>query len=247
MNFVNSLLLTQFIVFTFSILPSPGHSAISLDRTRIIFNAEEKSVSINVGNSNKQLPYLAQTWLEDDTGKKISSPLTALPPIQRLEPSEKSQIKIQALPDVKKLPQDRESLFYFNLREIPPKSGKANTLQLALQSKIKLFYRPKAIAVRKGDKPWQENLVLTKVNNSYKINNPTPYFVTLVQGRKNVSADPSKKFKPVMLPPKQDFTIIDGNEILGHSPVLTYINDYGGRVMLQFSCSSTECQVKKTE
>ncbi|WP_223346554.1 fimbria/pilus periplasmic chaperone, partial [Escherichia coli] len=40
---------------------------------------------------------------------------------------------------------DRESLFYYNVREIPPKSGKANTLQIALQTRIKLFWRPKAL------------------------------------------------------------------------------------------------------
>ncbi|MGT9169473.1 fimbria/pilus periplasmic chaperone, partial [Escherichia coli] len=39
----------------------------------------------------------------------------------------------------------RESLFYYNVREIPPKSGKANTLQIALQTRIKLFWRPKAL------------------------------------------------------------------------------------------------------
>ncbi len=43
------------------------------------------------------------------------------------------------------LPQDRESLFYLNVREIPPKPDKPNVLQLAMQSRIKLFYRPAAI------------------------------------------------------------------------------------------------------
>ncbi len=86
---------------------------------------------------------------------KITSPLIVLPPVQRLEPGKSSQMKIEALPDVK-LPQDRESLFYFNMREIPPKSDKPNTLQIALQTKIKLFYRPEAIAPQQNSAPWQE-------------------------------------------------------------------------------------------
>ncbi len=45
------------------------------------------------------------------------------------------------------LPQDRESLFYFNLREIPPRSDKPNSLQLALQTRIKFFYRPQSLVV----------------------------------------------------------------------------------------------------
>jgi P pilus assembly chaperone PapD len=48
-------------------------------------------------------------------------------------------VKVQALPAAKSLPQDRETVYYFNLREIPPRSDKANTLQIALQTRIKLF------------------------------------------------------------------------------------------------------------
>lgn len=83
--------------------------------------------------------------------------------MQRVEPGAKSQVKIQALPSVAALPQDRESVYYFNLREIPPKSDKPNTLQLALQTRIKLFYRPKAIIPTREqmDNPWQEKVTLT--------------------------------------------------------------------------------------
>jgi len=30
---------------------------------------------------------------------------------------------------------------------------------------------------------------------------------------------------------------------VGNTPVLTYINDYGGRPQLAFSCSGSSCQV----
>ncbi|MGG4675593.1 fimbria/pilus periplasmic chaperone, partial [Providencia sp. Me1] len=104
-----------------------AEAAVSLDRTRIIFDGENKSISLNITNNNKQLPYLAQGWIENEESKKITSPLIVLPPIQRLEPGKSSQIKIESLPEIKNLPQDRESLFYFNMREIPPKSDKPNT------------------------------------------------------------------------------------------------------------------------
>ena len=83
--------------------------------------------------------------MENENGERIESPLIVLPPIQRIEPGDKSQIKVQSLPDIAKLPQDRESVFYFNLREIPPRSNKPNVLQIALQTRIKLFYRPASI------------------------------------------------------------------------------------------------------
>ena len=66
-------------------------------------------------------------------------------------------VKIQGLPDIHKLPADRESMFYFNVREIPPKSNKSNTLQIALQTRIKLFWRPKALE-NTTQNPWQHKV-----------------------------------------------------------------------------------------
>ncbi len=45
-------------------------AAIALDRTRVIFDGSQKSVSLNISNQNKQLPYLAQGWIEDEQGNK---------------------------------------------------------------------------------------------------------------------------------------------------------------------------------
>ncbi|EGM2345374.1 fimbria/pilus periplasmic chaperone, partial [Salmonella enterica] len=156
-----------------------ARAAVSLDRTRAIFNGGEKSMTLNIANDNKQLPYLAQAWIENGKQEKITTgPLIATPPVQRLEPGTKSMVRLSSTPDISRLPQDRESLFYFNLREIPPKSDKANVLQIALQTKIKLFYRPKAIEA-KPNAVWQDQLVLNKVSGGYRIENPTPYYVTV--------------------------------------------------------------------
>lgn len=73
----------------------------------------------------------------------------ALPPIQRIEAGSASQVRIVKQAATSQLPKDRESLFYFNLREVPPKSTSASdersVMQVAMQSRIKLFWRPKAI------------------------------------------------------------------------------------------------------
>jgi chaperone protein EcpD len=47
----------------------------------------------------------------------------------------------------KSLPQDRETLYWFNVLEIPPKSKAANDenlnqLQLAFRTRIKFIFRP---------------------------------------------------------------------------------------------------------
>lgn len=217
-------------------------AAIALDRTRVIFDGSQKSVSLNVSNQNKQLPYLAQGWIEDEQGNKIQSPLTVLPPVQRIEPGKPSQVKIQALPVAKTLPQDRETVYYFNLREIPPKSSKPNTLQIALQTRIKLFYRPAAIAIDTNAPPPQEQLTLSKQGDKYVVNNPTPYYVTLVDAGSSKNGG-VKSFEPMMVPPKGSLPLSVNAASVGGSPVLTYLNDYGGRPQLSFTCSGTHCKV----
>ncbi|ENZ0172021.1 fimbria/pilus periplasmic chaperone [Providencia rettgeri] len=217
-----------------------SEAAVSLDRTRIIFDGENKSISLNI--NNKQLPYLAQGWIENEESKKITSPLIVLPPVQRLEPGKSSQMKIEALPDIKNLPQDRESLFYFNMREIPPKSDKPNTLQIALQTKIKLFYRPEAIAPQQNSAPWQEKLLLEKKGNLVFIKNPTPYYVTIINAGAHENTN-AKEFNPIMIAPFSENNIGMTKEQLGNTPVITYINDYGGRPKLTFDCKNTICTV----
>jgi len=217
-------------------------AAVSLDRTRAIFNGSEKSIVLNIANDNKQLPYLAQSWLENAMHEKITTgPLVVTPPVQRLEPDEKSMVRVTATPGISALPQDRESLFYFNLREIPPKSEKVNVLQIALQTKIKLFYRPASIQT-KPNAVWQDQLVLNKVNEGYRIDNPTPYYITVVGLGGSEKEAKEGAFDAVMLAPKSQKTVkVRNNETLW----LSYINDYGGRPVLQFHCSGGRCVAEK--
>lgn len=233
---VTSLLLSTLVI-------GSAQAAIALDRTRIIFDGSGKSVSLNISNQNKQLPYLAQGWIEDEQGNKIQGPLTVLPPVQRIEPGKPSQVKIQALPTAKMLRQDRETVYYFNLREIPPKSSKPNTLQIALQSRIKLFYRPADIAIDKNAPPPQEQLTLTKQGDRYVVNNPTPYYVTLVDASNKKDGPGIKSFEPMMIAPKSNLPLTVSASAVGSSPVLTYVNDYGGRPQLSFSCNGSTCTV----
>lgn len=70
--------------------------------------------------------------------------------MERIEPDEQVQIRLMALASLNNLPQDRETLFYYNVREIPPRTKEQNVMQIAMQSRLKLFWRPKAIELKKG-------------------------------------------------------------------------------------------------
>ncbi|MBE3513145.1 fimbria/pilus periplasmic chaperone [Enterobacter cloacae complex sp. I2] len=224
----------------------PAQAAITLDRTRVIFDGSHTSESVSISNQNKTLPYLAQAWVEDTQGNKIENPLTALPPLQRVEPGAKSQIKLQLTGGTVPLAQDKESLYYFNLREIPPKSDKPNTLQIALQTRVKLFYRPAALALKSGEIP-QEALTLTRNGDRYTVNNPTGYYVTIVHAAASEKGADVAGFNADMVAPKASLTLGGSAAALGSHPVLTYINDYGGRPKLIFSCSGSTCKVTETK
>lgn len=219
-------------------------AAITLDRTRVIYVSDQKSISLNIINENKQYPFLAQAWLDDAQLQSIDGPLMVLPPIQRVEPGESSVVRITQLPEASQLPQDRESLFYFNLREIPPKSEQPNSLQLALQTKIKVFYRPKAIVAAK-DEVWQEKLVFRQTSTGLIVENPTPFYVTLLnmkQTTKKPAGEKVDEFKALMIAPNSSETLALPNLNLS-SFTVSYINDHGGYPQLHFTCSNQLCHV----
>ncbi|CAH1531660.1 putative fimbrial chaperone YfcS [Vibrio jasicida] len=227
-----------------SLISTSAFSAISLDRTRAIFDASKKSISLNISNDNKHLPYLAQAWVEDAEHNKISQgPLIATPLVQRVEPNSKSTIRISTIPNVKELPNDRESIFYFNLREIPPKSEKANVLQIALQTKIKLFYRPNSIRALPNAE-WQRELIIKKEGKELKIENPTPYYVTIIGLGSTIKGTKEDKFEPKMIKPFS-FEMFNQSRLSRGDIYLAYVNDYGGTPLIKFKCDNTQCLAEK--
>lgn len=221
----------------------PTHAALTVDRSRLIYNEGEKAISINVTNRNTHDPYLAQGWMEDGNEKKLTEPLMVLPPVQRVEPDGKTLIRIQSLPVVSTLPKDRESVFYFNLREIPPKNDKPNTLTLAMQTRLKVFYRPASLKVdpMADTVPGVETLTLTKSGDRYVVNNPTPYHFSFVELRTTLKGKGLKNFEPVMVAPQDKVELPVKASLLGGSPVLMFVNDYGSQRLLPFSCSGSLC------
>lgn len=222
----------------------PALAAVNLDRTRIIYNASDKSVSVMLENQSKELPYLAQVWLENAQGEKITSPLVALPPMQRIDAGQKSQIRILQLPETAGLPRDRESLFYFNVREVPPKSDMANVMQVAIQSRVKLFFRPAEL--RKLLKAnWQEQLQVSRLSDGLTLTNPTPFYITIGYLGKDNKGNASG-FDSVMLAPFATESLT-GSQYVSDRYSLGYMDDYGGLQVNQYSCPSVQCQLVRKD
>lgn len=224
-------------------------AGIALDRTRMIITGDARSVSANLTNTSLSIPFLAQSWVEDAHGTKITSPLMVLPPLQRINGGQKGIARVTKTSGVNALPQDRESLFYLNVREIPPKPDKPNVLQLAMQSRIKLFYRPTAIVPETPGAVWQNQLIFHKQGQRWTVDNPTPYFVTLIGLSRKPEAQGGGRltdFPGIMIPPKSslDFNVSDAS-VSQFS--MMYVNDFGGHPELKFSCTGNVCKALPME
>ena len=158
-------------------------------------------------------------WIEDEQGNKIQSPVTVLPPVQRIEPG-KPAVKNPGNASDKNLPQDRETVYYFNLRNPAKRVTSRIRYQIALQTRIKLFYRPAAIAMVKTHRHRRTTDLLRKENDKYVVINPTAYYITLVDAATKNGLG-IKTSKPVMVPPKSSLPLRVSVAEMGNSPVLT--------------------------
>lgn len=218
-------------------------AAVNVDRTRIIMNATDKTVAVTLNNDDKGTPFLAQSWVTDADGVRTDA-LMALPPLQRIDGGQKSQVRItQVRGMTERLPQDRETLFWFNVRGIPPKPEDNNVLQLTMQSRLKLFYRPKAVARSSNDQP-ERKLVAERSSGHLTLQNPTPYYITVAWLGGDRHHPLSGFGQGVMVPP---FTSLPLKAVL---PAETrqlwvgYIDDYGGLQMNDYTCTARQCVLK---
>ncbi|MCG8710754.1 fimbria/pilus periplasmic chaperone [Brenneria sp. 4F2] len=223
--FTTSLRWSARVGIVFFSLLTVSHSAlaggIGLGATRVIYPNGAAQTSLTVNNSDEKSRFLIQSWVEDSNGDKTSD-FIVTPPLFVANPKGENTLRIMYTG--KALPTDRESLFWMNVKAIPSVDKNdlqnKNVLQLAVLSRIKLFVRPTELAIASTDAPGK--LHFSRVNETARIDNPTPYYITLV----NISRG-GKKLPNTMVPPNGNVSIALP---AGTSGDLTYqtINDYGG-------------------
>ena len=222
------------------------NAAVQPDRTRIVFNANDKATSLRIENQSDKLPYLAYSWIENEKGEKSDALLVALPPIQRMEPKATSQVRVVKQASTAQLPGDRETLFFYNMREIPPAPDKSSDhaiLQVAIQSRIKLFWRPAALRKKAGEKV-ELQLQVSQQGNQLTLKNPTAYYLTIAYlGRNEKGVLPG--FKTGMVAP---FSTVNTNtgSYSGSQFYLGYMDDYGALRMTTLNCSG-QCRLQAVE
>lgn len=228
------------IIILLSLVFNIAFAQLSFDRSRVIFdNDKTASQSVVLTNNSKTQPYLAQAWIEDINGVKITEPLIALPILQRVNPGQDKQVKISLVGNVNNLPKDRESIFFFNALGIPPKAAEGgNNIAIVMQSKLKLFYRPKGLAEYPTRNGWLEEIVVKKAGNGLVIQNPSAYHAVLYGVISSGHAKLTEKeliLKPFSI---ENYDV----RVVGNKIDLFYINDFGSSVKISYQCSANECQ-----
>lgn len=157
------------------------YASVVLERTRLIFPADKSIISLQVFNRSEQ-PTLIQSWVDEgniaSTPETSTAPFIVIPPMAKITANGGLQLKIQQLEN--QLPKDRESVFYLNVLDIAPKPENRenlSTLQFALQTRIKLFYRP--IQLKLTTDEVFKQIEITRNGKYLEINNPTAYFFTI--------------------------------------------------------------------
>ncbi|NVZ18026.1 fimbria/pilus periplasmic chaperone [Pseudomonas costantinii] len=166
---------------------SQAMAGVVITGTRMIYPAGQKEITVKL-NNNGMRPALVQAWV--DTGDVQSSPTSSKapfvlsPPVSRIDPSKGQSLRLMftGVP----LPANKESVFWLNILEIPPKAEgpvDLNVLQMAFRSRIKIFYRPDGLTGSATDAPALVQWKIIPQGQGYALQafNPTPFHVSLVE------------------------------------------------------------------
>ncbi|WP_420997118.1 fimbria/pilus periplasmic chaperone [Cupriavidus sp. 30B13] len=213
-------------------------AGVVISGTRVIYPAQAKQVTVKVTNDGK-VPALLQSWIDDGNARADANaagmPFTLLPPIARVDPGKGQSLRLVYTQEP--LPQDRESVYWLNVLEVPPKlkdGAPDNVLQMAFRSRLKIFFRPSGLPGDANSAPARLTWAIQPAAGGAggyvaKASNPTPYHVSIASaaveaGGKTYAVDAR------MVPPLGSIELpVEGlAQPAGDAQVVfTTVNDYG--------------------
>jgi P pilus assembly chaperone PapD len=227
-------------------LAAQAQAGIVLNTTRVIYSGADKEVSLQVHNTGTG-DILAQSWLEADRESVTSTPppFAITPSLARMSGDGRQLIRL--IYSGEGLAQDRESVLWLNVQEIP-QTGDENQLQIAIRQRIKLFYRPQGLIADPSKAA--QSLKWQLRGRQLEVINPGPYHVSMlkIEGRQKgqvMLLDENRMLAPaqrLLLPVKQAY---------GPGPLelaFTSINDFGAQESYRASVLGDRAtQASKTE
>lgn len=223
----------------------PVCAGVIISGTRHIYPEKQREISIQITNHDLKAPRLVQVWLDRGQSPELSDvPFSLSPPVFRVDAG-KGQV-VRLVYTREPLPQDRESLFWLNVLEVPPKlidtdtsldQIERNYLRFAFRIRTKVFFRPTQLSGKPdeaiGQLRW--SLLGGPQGVQLRVENPSEYHVTLNEVAVVVHPGATAswlKSEAGMVAPGESLTLA-----VQQNPAITmpadvqvhfkYINDYG--------------------
>lgn len=214
---------TLAVVLTTTLMSS-AMAAFTLNGTRFIYEEGKKNISLEITN-NAEETYGGQVWIDNVSQGSTEVFMVPSPPVFKLNAGGKHVIRLINVNPA--LPTDRESMFRINAQELPPKPKftEGGGIAIAMNTQIKLIYRPKTLVEGRKD---AEKKLTTVTKGTTWIKNPTPYYFAVTGVKVNGKAVPLPKGKEAGLAMLAPFSEVDTGVNLNGKVTLQAINDWGG-------------------
>lgn len=237
----------------------PTQAGVIINGTRQIYPEHRREVTIQLTNDDQHAPRLVQAWLDRGDEQQVPElsdvPFSLSPPVFRLDAGKSQAMRLSYTKEP--LPQDRESLFWLNVLEVPPRVSEfdpsveeqeLNHLRFAFRIRTKVFFRPANLRGKPEDAPPQLRWSLQRSGQgaTLEVHNPSPYHITFNEVALAVGSDIDTNLvaaeggmvlpgATLRLPVQLPVPVIPANAQVHFK----YINDFGGfsaaqRAPLQF-------------
>ncbi len=228
------------------LVPLLASASIQVQGTRFIYPGNVREITVDLHNEADRAA-LVQSWL--DSGNPSSEPgaeqlpFVVLPPLVRVEPQVGQTLRIAYTGQ--SLPEDRESVFWLNVLDVPPKpqandGEEQNVMRLAFRTRVKMFFRPGGLQGSLEEAVEHMSWSLQPVGNGYALRatNDSPYHVSfrdlaLTSGGHTYPSIDSGMVDPYAtadFPLKGLTSAVVSGDIVGH-----WLNDFGASVEQNYS------------
>jgi chaperone protein EcpD len=216
-------------------------ASVTIGGTRVVYPLDQREVTVKLDNDSLA-PSLVQVWMDDGHPDAkpgdIKVPFLITPPIFRMDPQKSQTLRVMYSGEA--LPTDRESVYWLNVLDIPPKAKEApdsNILQLAFRTRVKVFVRPPKLPGNPEEAParlsWKIAAAPDGKGEALSVTNPTPYYVSFSEVDVESSGRTFKNEKGGMVAPHatEVMPIALMNAVPAGAKVhYTAISDYGGAI-----------------
>lgn len=228
MNKKKRMFKTLILAMLTTSLAVPAQAAFTLNGTRFIYDEGKKNISFEVTNHSEET-YGGQVWIDNGSQKESDVFIVPSPPFFKVNAGNKHIIRLLNVNDA--LPKDRESLFFLNVQEVPPKpkAEEGNVLAIAMNTRVKVIYRPKSISA--GRKDAEKELVLVNRDGSTWVKNTTPYYFAITNVKSNGKLLNLKDDVKQSLSQLAPFSEVNTHATLTSGKIsVEALNDWGGAI-----------------